>query len=239
MAFRLHWDVARACAYVMSGACRTARFATGWQAGKAGVEPKYPGCSPCDRFMRKGNGMNLTGKTAVPAMTYANEFFGVELTLPVGFSFYDAGQMAELNKSIGDLQTDEDIIKALDSGKAFFDMAAATAGGATINVVIVHAGTPDVQALDAAAYLGCAKEGLESQLSAAGAELKVAQVGTRKIDKTGDELASMEVRFEMQGIPTYEELVCLKTDDYFMTITATAQDKAELDGILASLVRAK
>ena len=96
----------------------------------------------------------------------------------------------------------------------------------------MHAGTPDVQALDTAAYLGLAKAGLEAQLASAGAELKDAQVGTYKNEKTGDEFAYMDVRLEMQGALMHEELACLKAGDYFMTISTTAQDKAELEKVL-------
>lgn len=176
--------------------------------------------------------MALLGKIVTHDREYANEFFGVKFTLPEGFSFYDEGQMAELNKSIGELQTDEDVIKALDSGQAFFDMAAADANGTTVNAVIAHASTPDVQALDAAAYLEYAKAGLESQLASAGADLKNAQIGTYKNAKTGDEFAYMDVWFEIQGAAMYEELACLKAGDYFMTISATAQDKAVLGKVL-------
>lgn len=183
--------------------------------------------------------MKIVGNIAAFEMTYTNEFFGIKLTLPEGFSFYDEKQMAELNKSVGELQTDEDIIKALESGQAFFDMAAATANGTTVNAVIAHASTPDVQALDAAAYLEQAKASLGSQLSSAGAELKDAQVSTYKNDKTGDTFASMKVQFDMQGIPMREELVCLKTDNYFMTISATAQDAATLEKILENIALIK
>ena len=183
--------------------------------------------------MGKG-GMTMVGKITALDGEYANEFFGVRFALPEGFLFYDEGQMAELNKSIGELQADEDIVKALDSGQAFFDMAAADANGATVNAVIAHASTPDVQALDAAAYLEYAKAGLESQLASAGADLKDAQVGTYRNAKTGDEFAYMDVRFEMQGAPMCEELACLKAGDYFMTISATSQDKTELGKVLES-----
>ena len=103
----------------------------------------------------------------------------------------------------------------------------------------MHAGTPDVQALDAAAYLGLAKAGLEAQLASAGAELKDAQVGTYKNEKTGDEFAYMDVRFEAQGALMHEELACLKAGDYFMTISATAQDKAELEKVLENFALVK
>ena len=183
--------------------------------------------------------MKIVGEIATPTMTYTNELFGVRLTLPEGFSFYNEEQMAELNQSVGELQTDEDVIQALDSGQTFFDMAAATESGTTVNVVIAHASTPDVQALDAAGYLEYAKASLGAQLSSAGAELKDAQVRTYENDKTGDEFTSMKVRFEMQGTPMYEELVCLKTGDYFMTVSATAQERTELDEILWGLALAK
>ena len=183
--------------------------------------------------------MKVVGKIAATGMTYANEFFGIKFTLPEGFFFYDEGQMTELNQSVGELQTDEDIIEALESGQAFFDMAAATTSGSTVNAVIAHASTPDVQAMDAAAYLEYAKASLGAQLSSAGAELRDAQVRTYKNDKTGDEFVSMEVRFEMQGAPMCEELVCLKAGDYFITISATAQDPAELNAILQNLALVK
>lgn len=183
--------------------------------------------------------MNGVGRIDAGDRTYENVMFGVRLVLPEGFSFYDDAQMAELNKSVGELQTDEDIVKALESGKAFFDMAAGSASGATVNAVIAYAGTPEAQALDAAAYLEYAKAGLESQLSSAGAKLKDAQVGTYKNDKSGDEFASMKVQFDMQGTPMYENLVCMKAGDYFITITATSPDQAELDKILENLALIK
>ena len=49
----------------------------------------------------------------------------------------------------------------------------------------------------------------------------------------------MDVRFEMQGAPMYEELACLKSGDYFMTISATAQDEAELGQVLESFALIK
>ena len=183
----------------------------------------------------KGNAMDVVGKIAASDKTYTNRLFGIRLALPEGFSFYDEGQMAELNGSVSELQSDEDVIQALNSGQAFFDMAANTASGTIVTVVIAHASTPDVQALDATGYLQYAKASLEAQLAAVGSELKDAQVGTSANDKTGDAFASMKVRFETQGTPMYEELVCLKAGDYFMTISATAQDRAELDEIFGNL----
>ena len=49
----------------------------------------------------------------------------------------------------------------------------------------------------------------------------------------------MKVLFEMQGVPTHEVLVCLKADDYFMTISATAPDEGTLDRILEGLALIK
>jgi hypothetical protein len=181
--------------------------------------------------------MKVVGKIAATGMTYANEFFGIKFTLPEGFFFYNEGQMAELNQSVSGLQTDEDIIEALESGQAFFDMAAANEGGSTVNAVIAHAGTPEVRALDAAEYLELAKPGLESQLSAAGAELEEARVGAYGDSKCG--AASMRARFEAQGARMHEELVCLKAGDSFMTITATAPDEAALDEILGRIELSK
>lgn len=172
------------------------------------------------------------------ADTYTNEFFGVKFTLPEGFAFYDEAQMADMNKSVGSLVS-EDIAKALESGVAFFDMAAATEDGTNVNVVIEYAGTPAAQALDSATYLEYAKENLASQLSSSGVTVKEAEIGKYKNVQTGDEFDSMKLQIEMQGIPMYEELVCLKSGDYFMSITATSQDEADLEKILENLTLVK
>ena len=180
--------------------------------------------------------MNGVGRIDAGGRTYENVMFGVRLVLPEGFSFYGEEQMAGLN-GIGEEQEDEDVAAALGSGQAFFDMAAANEGGSTVNAVIAHAGTPEARALDAAEYLELAKPGLESQLSAAGAELEEARVGAYGDGKCG--AASMRARFEAQGARMHEELVCLKAGDSFMTITATAPDEAALEEILGRIELSK
>lgn len=185
---------------------------------------------------KRGDDMNGVGRIDEGGRTYENVMFGVRLVLPEGFSFYGEEQMAGLN-GIGEEQEDEDVAAALGSGQAFFDMAAANEGGSTVNAVIAHAGTPEARALDAAEYLELAKPGLESQLSAAGAELEEARVGAYGDGKCG--AASMRARFEAQGARMHEELVCLKAGDSFMTITATAPDEAALDEILGRIELSK
>ncbi len=174
-------------------------------------------------------------KGAAKADTYTNEFFGIQFTLPVGFTFYDDAQLAELNKSINSTLSDEEIAKALESGATFFDMAAAAENGTNVNVVIEYAGTPAAQAIDAAGYIEASMATLEKQLKESGITLKSAESGTYKNPETGDEFASMKLEIESQGTAMYEELVCVKAGNYFMNITVTSQSEADLDKILENL----
>lgn len=173
--------------------------------------------------------MKISGKIDAQAKTYTNETFGIKFTLPEGFSFYDDAQMAEMNQSIRETATAENIIQALESGNAFFDMVGSEANGGSVTSVIAYASTPDIQALDAAGYLKYAKESLEPQLSSVGAVLKDVQSGTYKNPETEDTFAFLKVQFEISGALMHEYLVCLKAGNYFMTVTLTAPDEAELD----------
>ena len=172
----------------------------------------------------------------VEGNAYTNKFFGVEYALPEGFSFYSAGQLAEMNAAIARTNNDQTVSEAFKSGNAFFDMAAAADNDPNVSVVIQIAG-PDTEAIDEAGYFDAAKDKIIDQLNDAGITVKSAETGTYTNRTTCDEFAAIKLANEAQGVPMYEENICIKAGDYFMNITATATDEAGLDSVLSRLTR--
>ena len=169
---------------------------------------------------------------AIQGDTYTNELFGVKFVLPEGFSFYDETQMADMNKLVGEITSDKDILEALESGVAFFDMVAAAEGGDNLNVVIQYAGTPAAAAIDAAGYLEASAAMIPKQMEDAGMTVKSVETGTYTNPKTGDEFPALSVNLEAQGMSLNEKIICLKASDYFMVATATSSNEAGLDTML-------
>ena len=172
----------------------------------------------------------------VEGNAYTNKFFGVEYALPEGFSFYSAGQLAEMNAAIARTNNDQTVSEAFKSGNAFFDMAAAADNDPNVSVVIQIAG-PDTEAIDEAGYFDAAKDKIIDQLNDAGITVKSAETGTYTNRTTCDEFTAIKLANEAQGVPMYEEIICIKAGDYFMNITATATDEAGLDSVLSRLTR--
>lgn len=171
--------------------------------------------------------------------TYTNELFGVKFTLPEGFSFYDEAQMADMNKLVGEITSDEDILAALESGVAYFDMVAAAEGGDNLNVVIQYAGTPEAAAIDAVGYLEASAAMVPKQMEGAGMTVKSIETGTYTNPNTGDEFPALSIALEAQGMSLNEKIVCLKASDYFMVATATSGDEANLNTILGNFTLIK
>lgn len=170
---------------------------------------------------------------------YTNELFGVQFTLPEGFAFYDEAQMADMNKLVGEITSDEDILAALESGVAYFDMVAAAEGGDNLNVVIQYAGTPEAAAIDAVGYLEASAAMVPKQMEDAGMTVKTIETGTYANPKTGDEFPALKLSLEAQGTSLNEEIICLKASDYFMVATATSGDPAGIDTILENFTLVK
>jgi len=61
--------------------------------------------------------------------------------------------------------------------------------------------------------------------------------GTYTNPKTGDRFAAMKLAIDAQGVPLYEEILCIKAGDHFMNVTAAASDEVGLDSVLSHLAR--
>ena len=168
------------------------------------------------------------------ADTYTNEFFGVQFVLPEGYEFKDDAFLADLNKSVGETINDEAVTKALENGTAFFDMAAIGPENDNVNVVIEYAGTPAAKAIDAATYVEYAKDPIAKQLEGSGATVSNIEVTTFK-NAAGDEFPALKLQLEMNGAQLNEEVLVLKSGDYFMSITATASAEANLEKMLNNI----
>ena len=177
---------------------------------------------------------SVTG--TIEGNAYTNKFFSVEFALPEGFSYYDAEQLADMNAAIANTNDNQAVVEAFEGGSAFFDMAAAAESDPNVSVVVQIAG-PDAAAPDEAGYIAMIEDKVFDQLKAADITVKNSEAVTYTNGKTGDEFAAMKLAIEMQGAPMCEEIVCIKAGDYFMNVTATANNEAELDSILDHLAR--
>lgn len=148
--------------------------------------------------------------------------------------------MAQMNQAVKDIMNSEDVTKALESGQIFYEVAAeAEDKTSNVNAMVEYAGTPEAKALSASDYLAYTEQMLPSQLSAAGMTVKGSQLGTYTNGQTGDEFPALKATVEMQGVTMYEEMICVKSGDYFFSMTATALNEAELDNILCNLTKIK
>jgi hypothetical protein len=175
---------------------------------------------------------------AIEGNAYTNKFFSVEYTLPEGFSFCNADQLAELNAVIVETNNDQTVLEAFKSGNAFFDMAVAAENDQNVNVVVQIAG-PEATSIDEAGYFEAAKDKIIDQLNDAGITVKSAEIGTYTNRKNGDEFTAIKLGIVAHGTPMLEEIICIKAGDYFMNVTATATDEVKLDFVLSHLTHIK
>ena len=176
------------------------------------------------------------GIGAIEGNVYANKFFGIEFALPEGFSFYSANQLADMNAATANANNNQAVVEAHEGGSAFFDMGA-TSENDPNGSIVMHITGPDAAAPDEAGYFAAAKDKIINQLKDAGVTVKSSETGTYTNRKTGDEFTAMKLAIELQGVSMYEEVICIKADDYYMTATATATDEDGLDSVLSHLIR--
>lgn len=189
------------------------------------------------RFGMKSIGTETTfGIGTIEGNVYRNKFFSVEYVLPEGFSFFKADQLAEMNSAIIRTNKDQTVLKAYRSGSAFFDMAAAAENDPNTTVVIQIAGH-EATDMDETAYFEAGQDKIIEQLNNVGATVKSTEIGHFANEKTGDKFAGIKLILETKGTSMYEEILCIKAGDYFMNITATANNETGLVSVLNHLVR--
>ena len=115
-------------------------------------------------------------------------------------------------------ESSEEMQKAMEDGKSTYDMfASAMEGLVTINVVYEDLGALYGKLLDEAGYLEIAVPKLEDALTSMG-------LSNVKVEQTPVQFAGLVregavISGEMDGVPMYETLVCIKQEGYMCCVT--------------------
>ena len=159
---------------------------------------------------------------------YTNTFVGIGCQLSDDWTYYTDEQLAELSGVVA--ESSEEMQKAMEDGKSTYDMfASAMEGLVTINVVYEDLGVDDtlptnaqdqeeaMRILDEAGYLEIAVPKLEDALASMG-------LSNVKVEQTPVQFAGLVregavISGEMDGVPMYETLVCIKQEGYMCCVT--------------------
>ena len=115
-------------------------------------------------------------------------------------------------------ESSEEMQKAMEDGKSTYDMfASAMEGLVTINVVYEDLGALYGKLLDEAGYLEIAVPKLEDALTSMG-------LSNVKVEQTPVQFAGLVregavISGEMDDVPMYETLVCIKQEGYMCCVT--------------------
>ena len=132
------------------------------------------------------------------------------------WTYYTDEQLAELSGVVA--ESSEEMQKAMEDGKSTYDMfASAMEGLVTINVVYEDLGALYGKLLDEAGYLEIAVPKLEDALASMG-------LSNVKVEQTPVQFAGLVregavISGEMDGVPMYETLVCIKQEGYMCCVT--------------------
>ena len=147
---------------------------------------------------------------------YTNTFVGIGCQLSDDWTYYTDEQLAELSGVVA--ESSEEMQKAMEDGKSTYDMfASAMEGLVTINVVYEDLGALYGKLLDEAGYLEIAVPKLEDALASMG-------LSNVKVEQTPVQFAGLVregavISGEMDGVPMYETLVCIKQEGYMCCVT--------------------
>lgn len=147
---------------------------------------------------------------------YTNTFVGIGCQLSDDWTYYTDEQLAELSGVVA--ESSEEMQKAMEDGKSTYDMfASAMEGLVTINVVYEDLGALYGKLLDEAGYLEIAVPKLEDALTSMG-------LSNVKVEQTPVQFAGLVregavISGEMDGVPMYETLVCIKQEGYMCCVT--------------------
>ena len=166
-----------------------------------------------------GNGV-LTGLTDISEIRSSRMENGVKIPcegqLSDDWTYYTDEQLAELSGVVA--ESSEEMQKAMEDGKSTYDMfASAMEGLVTINVVYEDLGALYGKLLDEAGYLEIAVPKLEDALTSMG-------LSNVKVEQTPVQFAGLVregavISGEMDGVPMYETLVCIKQEGYMCCVT--------------------
>lgn len=153
---------------------------------------------------------------------YSNAFMGFQYTLPDGWSFYDADQMAQLNSWASSNFSDDYIKEQLDSGKVYIDMyAVSTDRMQAQNVVLQNLkGSFGSSLLNADTIIDMSLSSVKSQLESQG----MTDVTAVKEEASflGTQQPCVSISATYNDISIYEKEVFIKKGDYIACVTTTS-----------------
>ena len=161
--------------------------------------------------------------------TYENKYFGVSLTLPDPWDFYDEEQILEQNKLTDELFNGV-LSEAYENAKTFADMMAVDGLGSSVNATVENLGLLYGAILSEKEYMNLSLKNLPAGLEAAGITLVDSELVTMTVG--GVEKNVITVSLNAQSVDVYEKIFCVKRGSYMLLITVAALEMDTVDAVL-------
>ena len=152
--------------------------------------------------------------------TYTNKTARITCTLDDSWLFYNDSQLLELNGVLTEAGGG-DVASLAESGKAVYDMyAASTDGLMTMNVTYQNLGLLSGASMThtAPVYVEQAAATLPGDLAACGLTDAGVQVTAQDLAAERD-CPTLLVTAQLQDMPMYERMVCIQSGDYIYCVT--------------------
>ncbi len=146
--------------------------------------------------------------------TYKSDFIGIGCTLDDSWVFYNDEQIAQIN-GITQSYYDEDYLEQVKNAAVYIDMYAANQETAsTINISFQKGTKIAVLLTDIDKALTSSVDSIESTFANMGGknfkyELCDVEIG-------GETFRGMDIYVEINGVPVYETMFCMKRGEYFV-----------------------
>ena len=173
----------------------------------------------------------------VAGKTYVNEYFGIKINVPDGYSFVDDETLAQLTGMTSDMLSDNEAVKEVieDGTVSLVCYAMNESGLCNINATIQSNALVSNMFFDEEVILSASEEEVENVLKAQGIENITYELSEREI--AGDTHKVLKMSGDYSGVEFHNEMVNLQKGDYVIGITAScfAEDSTDelIDGIVA------
>ena len=149
---------------------------------------------------------------------YTSQFAGLTATLDESWTVLNDEEIAQIVGFSIDMTDDAALKESLGSGKTIYDMYAMATDSSTLNITVGDLGAIYGKLLDMKTLAQSSAEQLVPAFESMGFTDVTAEVST--ISFAGAEQTTIILQGNYQGVPMYEQLVCMKVDDYVLNITA-------------------
>ncbi len=174
------------------------------------------------------------GRGEISGNTYRNDYVGLTVTLPDGWSFYDDEQIATVNNMTLENFKDTKMEETLKESGQVIDMFAVSNNQASnINVLITTGGLAIAGVSDEQIFT-LMEDVYKEQLEGSNMTIKDYQV--LKTTKNGKEKAYLCMKVELEGVSFDEYQIYVRTNsDYIGIVTITLMEGEDFEPILNTL----